>query len=267
MITLEQHVTEICNETAKRVLTHTPQLYVFKDEKSKTIQSHGCSVLVRLRSTYYMITARHCVVQNDKLIKIGVLNSKGHLRLIGGHVTMNTGEDDRVDLAVIKLLPASVEILSESYKFLDFEKVRPTANIGDKTDYLIAGYPISQTSVDNVRRKIRHTPFVYIGKSKENHTYSKLGYKRELNTLVHFDKRRGKYIGTDEMIMNPEPTGISGSGLWYIQSYEIADPSQADFYLVGILIEHDSRNRLMVATKSEEIWKLFQSSVNNFGNG
>ncbi|MES2704898.1 MAG: hypothetical protein V4649_19840 [Bacteroidota bacterium] len=213
-----------------------------------------------------MATARHCLIQAGQQIKVGVLNGKGHLRLISGFTVFNSGVGDKVDIALVKLQPESIQILLEGYKFLDFSKVRPTTNIDHETDYLIVGHTISKTNIDNKKRKIKLKPLVHIGKSLDEKAYEKKGYEKAINTLISYDQRRGTIIGSNEMSMSPTPKGISGCGLWYIQSYTIANPQDADFYLMGIMIEHDKQNRMMVGTKSEELAKIFQLSVNKFGN-
>ncbi|OJW80263.1 MAG: hypothetical protein BGO69_05375 [Bacteroidetes bacterium 46-16] len=272
LISLEDHVNEIYNETAKRVAKVTPQLFTFKDIAADTIQPHGSSVLFKANNTHYMLTARHCVHQGDSLVKFGVLDAGGHLRLLSGDVFSSKGIYDEIDLALIKLQPQSVAILSECYKFLDVQKLRPTINIPDKTDYLIVGHPLSRTSIDNKKRKLKYEPLVYISKSvpaevyqssyfKQAKTFEKFQFDRSNTILLNFNKRKSRIVAADDMTMSPDPQGISGCGIWYIQSYEIADPAEADFYLMGIIIEHDADKRLLIGTRSEVIASLLQASI------
>lgn len=265
LISLEQHIHRIYDESAKRIIQYTPQLFIYK-ENSVAVKSHGSSILIKARNTHYMATARHCVTQNNEQIKIGVLDKHGHLRLISGHAISRSGENDRIDLSLIKLVPDSVAILSEKYAFLPFNRLAQTLNIADERDYLLVGHPVSKTSIDNARRKIRFDPLIYIAKSKPRASYARLGYDMNVNTLLHYDRRRGMFLGKSEKIMNPNPTGISGSGLWYIESYEVANPDEALFSLMGIMIEYHDRHRMVVATKTEELVRLFQKSIDQFGN-
>lgn len=50
-----------------------------------------------------------------------------------------------------------------------------------------------------------------------------------------------------EMNMAPDPSGISGCGLWYVPSYFESIPR---FFLTGIMIEHHKEKNAMVATKA-----------------
>lgn len=274
----EKWIADIYNETAKKIANYSPQLFVYKNRETQEIQSHGSSILLEAGRSHYMITARHCIFQDDKIIAIGVLcNGKGHLKLIKGWVAAEKGEHDDIDVAIIKLHPETVAFLQNCYTFLPIDSVRQNSNIPDSTDYLVFGHTISRTNINNSTRRLKLAPFLYISKSAEADKYTALRFKEEktkleyyhnkANTLLlGFDKRRSKFIGEEEMHMSPNPKGISGCGVWYIQSYELNNPADAEFSLMGIIIEHDSVKRLLISTRSEVLINTLQRSIFMFGN-
>ena len=61
------------------------------------------------------------------------------------------------------------------------------------------------------------------------------------------------------MNMAPDPTGISGGGLWYLPQYDVPAVEDVQFLLCGVLIEHYDTRNLVKATKTEEIIPLIRN--------
>lgn len=255
----EMWVFDLYTEAARQAIHYTPQLFVWSEEKEGNLEPLGSAVLFRIADFYYLITAAHCIMQNGKQIKIGILDNQGKMQLIRGSSLM---KHEDVDLAAVKLSDRSIKVLLEKYKFLDVSQVMFNKGIKDEEVYLIVGYPITKTKVDNKRKRISHEAFVYISKSKAENMYVKLGYSKEQNTLLGFNQRRSTFTGSTEMNMSPEPKGVSGGGLWFIQSYDVAKKEDVTFLLCGIMIEHDKKQNMMIATKTEALLPIIQSLHN-----
>jgi hypothetical protein len=262
LISLEKHVQMVYEEAAKKILLHTPLLFIRSTQRENSIEPLGSGVLFKAREKHFLLTAAHCIQQKRELIKIGVLNKEGKLRLLKGKVVMQRGERNEIDIGVVELEPESVNLCKETHSFLHETQVVQNQNIKDETDYLIVGQPISKTSIDHVRGKIRREPLVFIGKSKNQKFYERMGYDKRIHTFLGYNRRRGRLLGVNEMSMAPDPQGISGCGLWYITSYFMEDISKVEYRLSGIMTEYFQNENAVMATKIERVLAILKSIDN-----
>ncbi len=253
-------ITSLYLEVAKRAIEYSPQLFIWSIDAERDLEALGSSVLFKVGQDHYLITAGHCLRQNGEDINIGVLNAKNEMHLVRGAVIIKTGDGGEIDLGIVKLSSATTEMMFQKYKFLDVTQIMFNKGIPDETDYLVVGYPITKTKINNRTKCLSSEPFVFIGKSKDAKTYERFAYNVKVNTLIRFTKRKSTYVEKLEMNMSPEPKGISGGGLWFIQSYEIEKKEDVVFFLCGIMIEHDDINNFMIATKTEALVQLIQAS-------
>lgn len=254
IITIENNFASIYEEATKQILKCTPQLYI-ADKNKKAITPFGSCVLFRHGSNYFLITAGHCLKQENELIQVLVLSS-GKFHAIKGALVIQRG---LIDLGVIHLSVESTEFIKSNYSFVDASYLLIDSHIKFETEYLIVGYPISKTQVDAKRKKVKVEPFVFIGTSKENEHYSKHGFSIENNVLINYSKRKNGFLFENEMNIGPNPKGISGCGLWYIPSYFIENPEKVNFKLAGIMIEFLSEYNIMAATRTKKIIELVKS--------
>lgn len=253
LISLEDNVQMVYEEAAKKILKHTPLLFIRSRRRENSLEPLGSGVLFKRGERHFLLTAAHCIRQKGQMIKIGILNKEGKLRLLKGKVVMLLGKNNEIDIGVVALAPESVQPCYEGYEFLNETQVLPNQNIEDETEYLIVGHPITKTSIDHVRGKIKREPLVFIGKSKGQRFYERLGYDKRIHTFLGYNRRRGQYMGMNEMSMAPEPQGISGCGLWYITSYFMEDISKVDYRLSGIMTEYFQTENAVLAAKIEGV--------------
>lgn len=255
IISFADNVSLIYNEAGKKILKHTPQLFTPSKDPRKPFDAFGSAVLYQHGNRYFLITAAHCIQQCGEMIKIGILD-KGNLHLLKGTVIMQRGNKDEIDIAVVCLAEESINACRRNFEFLTKHEILLNKNIDRPTEYCILGHPISKTYIDTKRKKVTHEPLLFIGKSKDQFFYNKFGLDSQVNTLIGFNKRRSSFLGENDMNICPEPTGISGCGLWYIPSYFVEHAKNVDYMLSGIMIEHYANKNLMVGTKIEVAMSL-----------
>jgi hypothetical protein len=255
ILTFEDNVDAIYSEAARRITPYTPILYMPSLKKEDSIDAVGSSVLFRRENRYYLITAGHCIKQDGEMIKIGVLDKRDFRRL-GGKVVIAKGEGDKTDIGIILLDEPSREACIRNYTFLDDYNIMQNQWLPDEKDYLIAGYPLSKVSIDHKRKQIKVGLMPYLSKSRPAILYESMGYPKNQNLLLTYDRRRSGFIAGGDMNMSPYPKGLSGCGVWYIPNYFVENIQNVKFNLSAILIEYHPSRRTIVATKFEVIQYL-----------
>jgi hypothetical protein len=247
-----QDNARLVNEKAYKSLLHfTPQLFILTEEKN-SIEAFGSGVFFEIEDNHYLITAGHCIRQNGANISVGILD-KGRFTFLKGTVVLEQGKDNKIDVAVVKLSNESVIICKHNYGFITQTHLLENRTITEETEYLIVGHPISKTSIDYKRKKIKYEPLGYLSKSREDKYYGKLGFNKQQSILLSFNRRRSCFMFEGGMNISPNPKGISGCGLWYIPSYFT---EEITFKLAGIMVEYHNELNTVVATKNEVIIPL-----------
>src|SRR5580693_4847375 len=108
IITLEENLCLVYNEATRQIRFYTPLLFINSLDHRDSVEAIGCCVLFKNENGYYLITAAHCIKQSDIQIKIGIMD---HLdfHLIQGKVVLFKGDEDKIDIGVIKLQQNSIE--------------------------------------------------------------------------------------------------------------------------------------------------------------
>lgn len=244
---------ELYTQAAMLALRHTVQLLIWSEDKIGVFEPLGTGVLMTIDNRYYLITAGHCLRQYGKQIKIGVLNGTGNMTLIRGATVINSGPRDTIDLGIVKLSNTSIATLQECHKFLTVKNAMFNDGIAQEIAYLVLGFPLTKTDINNRAKKISIEPLVHIGVSKPTAFYDNLGYSQSSNIILGFNRRKSQFYDVEEMNMSPNPKGVSGGGLWFVQQNE---SGEIEYYLCGIMIEHDQKKNVMIATKTEEFRRL-----------
>jgi hypothetical protein len=85
-----------------------------------------------------------------------------------------------------------------------------------------------------------------------------LNVNHSQSLLLGYNQRKSTFLEQNELNMAPDPTGISGGGLWFIPEYDLPTIENVQYLLCGILIEHYSTQNLIKATKTEEVIPLLR---------
>jgi hypothetical protein len=89
-----------------------------------------------------------------------------------------------------------------------------------------------------------------------NFWYHSVNHSESL--LLGYNQRKSTFLEQKAMNMAPDPTGISGGGIWFIPEYNVPAVENVEYLLCGILIEHYNKQNLIKATKIEEVIQLLR---------
>ena len=219
--------------------------HLFIPDGEDTIKSHASGVLIHFGGQYYLLTAAHVVdgidIEHICIPKYGT----GTFIILGGewHRVDPTvaREEDKIDLAFLHLDDVTVSSFrEEGYDFLEETLIGLKHKLKDYSCYLIIGFPASKSKYNKYKNTISEQRLVYVTKTISPSDWPKeLYYKNRNICLVRREKAVNQQ--TDQECQLPDPRGISGGGLWFL------DDLHGSYKLVGIMIEYTKT--IYVATK------------------
>jgi hypothetical protein len=251
IISLEDNLNVVYTESAKKILPFTIALYIPAPEK-KSIEHLGSGVLLRRNNDYFLVTAGHCMKQDNKIIYSGILDGRDFVKLQGAAM-VEQGFEKKFDIGILRLDEQSKNACLRNNQFVNDWDLMNNSNIPYKTEYLVGGYPNSKVSVDHKAKVVKKEFMPYLCQSSEEKLYRKLSFQQSQNLLLQYDRRRSTLLGSGQMSISSYPKGLSGCGVWYIPDYFVQDLQNISPYLSGIIIEYHQNYRTLVATKIEPI--------------
>ena len=269
MIQIQEIWTKIYQEAAPSLDTHTIPIFHKKDE---SIKLRGTGVLIEFESEYFLVSAAH-VLEMDISDQILIQSSEETLQPLNKFAKLSSHINeladrkyDKIDLAVIKFF--SSELLDQlrlSKQFLSANLI--TENHQDNeglVNYMIFGYPEygisikSQIGFTAIDSEIMVLPTRLSGFKD----FEKYGCNSNDHLFVEHFKNATLNNGK-KSLKNVEPNGVSGCGLWYIDSNYFLENRAIKYYLVGITIEYQKKyHRVLIATKMHFVLKLLKAHVN-----
>lgn len=260
MITLIDYYREIQFEATKDILKCTCQ---FITEKNGETKAHASGVFIKIDENYFLITAAHVIenLENDIFVP---LENTDTLKL-GGELTINAlnisekRDNDKIDVALLKLCEKSVQTISSHYSFLEQNEIEINHSINKLPQYISFGYPCSMTKKKYKTNDLIAKPFNYITIPAEEIIYNELNCETFKNIVVHYEKNRVLNYTTGGYNTGPDTFGISGSGLWFIPSQLVESGHKVVKKLVAILTEWPIRNRkYWIATRIDVITEIIR---------
>jgi hypothetical protein len=167
---------------------------------------------------------------------------------------------DRIDIGVLKLegprLPPYPDI--EKYP-LPAQALTPRALPREGKQYLLVGFPESQSRADPVGREVESKVYSFRNISYPTQKYGKLGVSPESHVVLSFDRKHA--VGPDGAVRAfPNPVGMSGSPVFLL--YDEDGPNdQTQTPVVGIAIEHRKAEHAIVATDIEFALRFINEAV------
>jgi hypothetical protein len=151
-----------------------------------------------------------------------------------------------LDLGLVKLEGPCLPPYPAAAKHpLPLQALKPHALPRSDKEYLIVGFPGSQSKLNKKRTMLLSKPYTILGSSLLASKYHELGCEQATHILIRF--RRDKVYGLNGSIRTfPTLNGMSGSPIWLL--YDATgenDPDQTP--AVGILTEYHKAHRAVVA--------------------
>jgi len=248
---LFQAESEAISKMATLLARHV--LPLFLDDRHGKPQRCGSGFLVSAGTASYLISAAHVF----DAVKGGhepyfYIGSKTKRKLSGSaRLTRapagRSRRSDKLDIGVLRLegpgLPPYPAI--EKYP-LPIGALKPNALPREGKQYLLVGFPGTQTSLNSARRQVTTKLYSYRNISYPAGEYQSIGVDVQSHIAVIFDRK--KSLGADgNLRMFPDPAEMSGSPVWLLYDENGPnDPTQTP--VVGVAIEHRANHRAIVAT-------------------
>lgn len=222
-----------CNSLAK----YTCQILYDGDYKAQ-----GTGVLITDNEQFFLVSAAH-VVEN-KLSSLYVRNGEKTIFQLHLESNINKVENrksDKIDVAVLKLTPSTVEELSKYHYFLEIRQLGVNHIVSRDGSYVTYGYPASQTKKHYTTGTIIAEPtFIVMKAVTDEKVYNDLICVSTRNIIAEYPRNKMRKNDTEVIGTGPDLAGMSGGGFWNLH-YDI--DKNIDKKLVGILTEWSLKNR------------------------
>jgi hypothetical protein len=115
IISLEENNHDIVMAVAKKALAHTPQLLVRSQLRPEEPMAFASGLFVRWKERPFLLTAGHCVQdENGNAHKVGIM-IKRHFHALSGHTWAHA--NPKIDLGFILLSEQSENACASVYPF------------------------------------------------------------------------------------------------------------------------------------------------------
>jgi hypothetical protein len=228
---------------------------------------YATGVFTIINNCHFLFTAAHVIDGVENEIFIGYEEHKV-VKLGGEWITKSLPqgkkrEEDKIDVAILKLDNESIEFVKNRYEFLQDNDIQVNHKIIEAPLYSAIGFPASRNKFNKYKNELKSNPFIYITHPASNEIYYQLECNTFLNIIIHYDKQNVFNHKTNQYITGPNPWGISGGGLWYVPSQLVKSGGKIEKKLVGILTEWPIKNRkYWIATKIDIYTEIIRKKYN-----
>lgn len=230
---------------------------IFQKNRNNRFELIASSVAIKLGGVHFLCTASHVLEKRfSRPLFIGnsKTDKKGEFVSIRGNAIFTKQKSELeadFDLCLI-----DIHKIKNKLNFLNERRIKRGPSISKKGMHLLQGYPLSKnklTKITNADTNEVKTGYLTIGlKIDETINLSNFEGKNN-NTHLGF-----KYNVDASKQALACPRGISGGGIWHIPNiYELHN-----FYLAGIFIEFDKKEKVGIGTKAIYIKRLSEKLLN-----
>lgn len=220
---------------ADRVVAATSPIYAQAQDGG--IEGVGTGIFFRYQECHFVLSAGHVLSRSrNELLLIG----SDHLIPLNGRFFTSPSND--VDLGFV---PLTEEQRAEcrGAVFLTTDDVDRPDEGGDRLRYYVPGF----RAVDNEPDGTPPTNVISIGSAYLAHaapanTYQTLGLSPNTHLVLNFNREK-LYSSRTITEEEPEPQGLSGSGVWQFRQSPASDK------LVAIVIEQSDTHRVLISTR------------------
>lgn len=209
-------------------------------------------MLLKFNDSHFLATAAHVLKYND-CRQLRIPFNKAILPIQGPHVitSADTIENDKIDIAIFKLDQGAIDaLLEEGFLFYDLGRINVDAEDITGDNYITFGHPITRNDVKLRAQKLRVEPFNYrTNVSDHERLYQSLGIHKETHQALYYRRRKIWDGFTNNMIIGPEPVGMSGCGVWCIPNFTTADVNSIGFFPTAMIIEYHHKRNAMIGTR------------------
>lgn len=236
-------------------------------ELNNQVSNHlGSGILLKIADSYFLATASHNL---EDLNSLFIPTPPNLYQPIVGKKYRTIGassvyQDDKIDIAVIKLDEKSVNQISTHYSFLDGQHIEIGHKIAERMAYIMIGYPKGRTKRNPKDKITKCNPFTYHTTPKNQQSYKDLGCNPLHHILVEYDINNLNTQKASGKMPGPKPKGMSGGALFHVPFQKnVGQNDKIMFYLVGILrYFHLNDKKVIIATRIDFLTELIRESFN-----
>lgn len=208
----------------------------------------GSGVLLRFKGEHFLLSASHVMDRTDVSLYIGTETTWKELPH-PYHYTVPSTEPDPFDVGFVHL-PEELAHSLDGCVFLEESDIdlreRPSYKQDRRSLYLALGWPQNRFKFNWHEKKTKLENLGYFGPAAQQGLYAGSGLDPRLHLLIALDQEKVVHqsgsLGTP-----PKLHGISGGGVWRVDSFATRNPA-AD-KLVAVTIRREPQLGCLVATR------------------
>jgi hypothetical protein len=203
-------------ETMPRVVSATAPI-LGQDDRTNKPKFLGSAVLVKINTWHFAFTAAH-VLDNRSRTILYIGSGNEFVQLRGSYwKPPDTGNrnQDRIDIGLVHLSEETVQNMQED----EFLTLDDTYNLDSATTtghYVFTGYPQSRHKSAIKGSEVEATPYSFVVLPASLADYQNAGLDPNISLLLRFDKQN--LWNSSGQVVGPDPTGISGGGVWFLDN-------------------------------------------------
>lgn len=240
--------TKLKHLIESNITSSTIQLY---QSRYNDFYAHGSSILIKIKNTYWLLSASHVLFQNSKEYELYVQYSENKFTSIAGFV-IATNQDNPYghDFGCVKLEQDFVIKILKAKTALCLDKIHTIQKQFEKQTLIMSGFPENYLLKTDNKIIQGGLFFVCTTSNRKAYQYYKINANSNIIVSLH-----GKLTDIETKIKTKktELYGMSGGGLWKVWE----NGNELLYGLVGILTEYrKGKYEIVIANKIEIILNL-----------
>jgi hypothetical protein len=257
----ERTLPEIIDEAAALFAKFVVPLYESDTRLRPSL--HGTGFFVRTGERHFLVSAGH-VLETLKTRPLFYYVSPGITRKLSGQLLLNPWQGDRendpIDVGVLRLSDEELPPYPEVNKFaMDISYLRPGLLPRSGRNYMIVGFPASQSEVSPMAREVAATAYGYRNYSIEDSAYFEQGLTPEANLVLPLHLEVG-FDSSGKHRNFPRPQGMSGSPVWALYDEDGRDDLRM-FPVVAVGTKYRKKEGLLVGTDIAVVLNMIHDAV------
>ena len=252
IISTSTYLSEVGLRIAREVAQFTPQLFYVKRNIRLAPFALASSILLTVNSRFYLVTAAHSFY-GDNVDNIGIMINNVFCKLGGTLINCEPNdsadhEPNKIDMAVFELHNDTVEFIKTKYQFLPWSKISFDHVSSKNVNYLIFGYPASETRKHFPTKEVISSTFTLAsyGLDMKYYLSHKIDACKKI-MLPLLENQIGK-SSSNNITELPELEGISGCGVWSFFDLFSEFPN---YKLVSIITGRDNDSTYLYSSRIE----------------
>jgi hypothetical protein len=246
----------------KSIFEHTLVIF-YINEKGKP-QPAASAICLKYEEDHFIVTASHAL-RNLEGYRVGMIPEANWKPLDGEYVMSDYPKinDDKFDIAIVKLDRESVEKITPSYlRFFDLKGFRPDHDDEEGQTYLLVGHPVTKTKLNHAKGKKHLAPLIYLSDlNLQESLFIRQGFRPLTHQLLNYRPRR-IFDLNETPVQGPKPVGLSGCGIWKLSDLITDSHQSIRFFPTSMVIEFDDNYSVLAATRINVITEMIRREFN-----